>query len=71
MAPEPHAVCGPGLPLIWGGPPTHAGDLKASPPSKISPENVGVREAVHKLHFAQHVATVAHELVHLQHHDLA
>lgn len=30
MAPEPHAVCGPGLPLLWGGPPTHAGDLKAS-----------------------------------------
>lgn len=37
---------------------------------QVLPEDVGVREAVHELHLPQHVAPVAGQLVHLQHHDL-
>lgn len=37
---------------------------------QVLPEDVGVREAVHQLHLPQHVAPVARQLVHLQHHDL-
>lgn len=37
---------------------------------QVVPEDVGVREAVHQLHLPQHVAPVAGQLVHLQHHDL-
>jgi len=37
---------------------------------QVLPEDVGVREAVHQLHLPQHVAPVAGQLVHLQHHDL-
>lgn len=38
---------------------------------QVLPEDVGVREAVHQLHLPQHVAPVAGQFVHLQHHDLS
>lgn len=41
----------------------------ASPPAL--PEDVGVAEPVHQLHLAQHVPSVAGQLVHLQHQDLS
>ena len=32
------------------------------------PENVGVRETVHQLHFVKHVLAVGRQKVHLEHH---
>lgn len=49
----------------WQPPKPPPGSVERAPP-----EDVGVREAVHQLHLPQHVAPVARQLVHLQHHDL-
>ena len=35
-----------------------------------SPEDVGMRQPVHELHFVQHVLPVGREQVHLEHHHL-
>ena len=34
------------------------------------PENVGVGQAVHELHFVEHVLAVGRQKVHLEHHHL-